>query len=144
MSILSFDQACKELALFLKIELPSESLEEGVRISLNEIKMEVHPGKLEGSFRIEMALGVFEDHPSIEQQKELIHANFLGINTAGARFLIDSDGALLFTQELPPGTSSNDLYEALLRQASMVQEWQRILSTWQGILLLTPEKAAKR
>ena len=124
----------------LKSMPPPEALSRGrVELIVDGVRISLHRGRIEGTLIIEADLGFFLIKPQEDQLESLAKSNFLGVDTGGCTFALDSTGVTLILRAVSsPGSSLQDNWEWLHRILNVYHHWSGELSFWREFTPLTP------
>ncbi len=138
----SFSETISYFGERLNVIPPKEDIELGtVELVIDELHAFISKGELEGSLKMEIALGLML-HPLRESRlKELATSNFLGINTGGCTFAFDEAGAsLLLRANTSPAASPHECWEWLHRLVHVAREWNHSLEMWEEFVTFSKGK----
>ncbi len=128
----SFQETLTFFGKQLKSLPPEEALSRGrVDLNVDGVRITLKRGRIEGTLVIEADLGFFLMKPRLEHLEALAKAQFLGVDTGGCSFALDSTGVTLILRAVSsPGSSLQDNWEWLHRVINVYHHWCVEIAQW--------------
>lgn len=138
MPLYSFKETVAYFSEKVKAFPPAQDIESGVvELIIDQYRLLLSKGVIEGSLNMEISLGLMLHSIQENHLLELANSNFLGIDTGGCTFALDSSGKVLRLQvHITAGDSPEECWQWLHRLLYVATEWSKTLIHWEEFVPL--------